>query len=320
MVLVTGASGFVGKNLIPEITKDRNVKLLVRSTSNIDEFKGLKRIEIVYGDLEHNQGIDAALKAVDVVIHCAARTIGRNFAEYYKTNTIGTENLVKAMERNHVKGMVYLSSHAACGPSLRKNPSDESVKPKPISFYGMTKMFAEDAIRKSQVPYTILRPVAVYGPHDTEILKYIEFMNRGICPIIGFGKKQVNMIYVKDLVQLIIKVIDNGNFSNNTYFVNDGHCYDYDEVVEEIAHVLGKKNLKIHIPEILAALVGLMNDVFVTEKRRTVWRDKVRELAQANWSCSADSISQDLGFVPKYSLTEGLEQTIEWYKSAGFLR
>ena len=319
MFLVTGATGFVGKNFIFEIIKRKNVRIFVRRTSNITHFKGRKEIEIAYGDLENNVGIKEALDGVDVVIHCAARTVGRNFIEYYKTNTIGTANLIKTMLQKNVKKIVYLSSHAACGPCNEKKSITETDQPKPISFYGITKKIAEDIIMQSNISYIILRPVSIYGPYDTEILKYVKLLNYGICPVIGFGEKYINLIYVNDLVQMIIKVIDVGKFDNKIFFLSDGHCYSFTEVVGMIAEVLNKNNLKIHVPEVMALFAGLLNDIFLPEKKRTIWRDKVKELAREYWLCCSESAVREFGFVPKYSLKEGMRETINWYRKQGFL-
>ena len=319
-VLVTGASGFFGKNLIPELIKVRKIRILARPSSNIQLFKGNKDIEIVYGDLENNQAISEALNGVDIIIHCAARTIGRNFTQFYKTNTLGTANLIQAIAKRNIKGIIYLSSHTASGPSDEKRSCTEIEPARPISFYGMTKKFAEDIIKRSDVPYIILRPVSVYGPYDMEILKYIKLLNNGVCPIIGYGEKYLNLIYVNDLVHLVIKIVEAARFHNQTYFVNDGKCYSFTEILDEIARQLNRKNFKIHIPESIALFFGLMNDIFLPKKKRLVGRDKIRELAREYWLCSNESFTGEFGFTPKYSLERGMAETINWYRKYDFIR
>lgn len=319
MILITGATGFIGKNLIPEITKICKVRILVRRTSNIEPFKDNRKIEVVYGDLENDIGLVQALDGVDTVIHCAARTIGKNFFEYYKTNTTGTKNLIKAMDNKHIKGIIYLSSHAACGPGNEKRSCTEGELPQPISFYGVTKKCAEEMVRNSCIPYIILRPVSVYGPHDMDILKYIRLLHKGICPIVGFGEKYLNLIYVDDLVQLIIEIIKAGKFYNRTYFVNDGHCYSYNDVLNEIEAILHKRGLKIRVPTSMALFIGLMNDIFLHEKKRRVWRDKIRELAANYWLCSNERLTEEFSFAPQYSLKDGMQATMQWYRKQGFL-
>jgi nucleoside-diphosphate-sugar epimerase len=320
MILITGATGFIGKNLVPELAKKNTVRILVRKTSNIELFRENRAVEIIYGDLEHNVGLVHALDGVDIVVHSAARTIGRNFVQYYKMNTQGTANLIQAMRDTNVKNILLLSSHAACGPTHEQRSCTESEKPVPISSYGLTKKLAEDIVRRSGISYIILRPVSVYGPHDYDILKYINLLNSGICPIVGFGEKYLNFIYVKDLVRLIITIIETGRFDNKTYFINDGNCYSYTEVLSTIEKTLHKGSVKIRVPMSLAMFIGVLNDVFLPEKKRGVWRDKVRELAASCWLCSNENCIKEFKFTPRYSLKDGMQETIDWYKTHGFFK
>lgn len=320
MILITGATGFVGKNLVLEISKKKRVRILVRRTSDITPFEGREGIDIVYGDLDKNEGIIEALVGVEVVIHCAVRTIARNFIEYYRMNTLGTAHLVRAMIQGGIKNIVYLSSHAACGPCREKTSLTETDQTRPISSYGITKKLAEDIIINSGLLYTILRPVSVYGPYDTEILKYIKLLNRGICPIVGIGEKYINLIYVTDLVRLIINIVHAHNFSNKIFFISDGNCYSYSEVLDIIADTLHKKNVRVYVPEKIALFVGLLNDIFLPEKKRLIWRDKVRELAQKYWLCRNERAVIEFSFTPRYSLKEGMKETIDWYRQQGIIQ
>jgi nucleoside-diphosphate-sugar epimerase len=319
MILITGATGFIGKNLVPELAQKRTVRILVRKTSHIELFKENRAVEITYGDLEHNRGLIQALDGVDMVVHSAARTIGRNFIQYYKMNTQGTANLIQAMRDMNVKRLLFLSTHAACGPTREQRSCTELEEPAPISAYGLTKKLAEDIVRQSSIPYTIVRPVSVYGPHDFDILKYIHLLNSGICPIVGFGEKYLNFIYVKDLVRLIITIIETKRFDNKMYFINDGKCYSYTEVLSTIEKKLQKGSIKIHVPQSIAMFVGLLNDVFLPEQKRGVWRDKVRELGATYWLCSNENCIKEYAFTPVYSLEKGMQETIDWYKTHGFL-
>jgi nucleoside-diphosphate-sugar epimerase len=318
--LITGATGFIGKNLIPALIRFQKIRILVRRTSNIELFKKNSKIEITYGELEKNEGIEQALNGVDTVVHCAARTIGKNFNEYYRTNTTGTANLIKAMNKKKIKKILYLSSHAVCGPGCEKKAVKESDQPNPVSFYGMTKKLAEDIVMNSGINYTILRPVSVYGPYDMEILKYIKLLNRGICPVIGFGEKYINLIFITDLVELIITLIRVNKFNNQTYFINDGNCYSYKELLNEITNILGINNLKVYIPETMALFYGLLNDVFLRRQKRLIWRDKVREMARKYWLCSNEKLRGDFNFTPKYMLKQGMKETVDWYRAHGYLK
>jgi nucleoside-diphosphate-sugar epimerase len=215
--------------------------------------------------------------------------------------------------------MLYLSSHAACGPCADSKPHDETVSPEPISFYGISKKNAEDVIQKSGLNYVIVRPVAVYGPYDTETLKYFRLINNRFCPIIGYGEKYLNLIYVQDLVCLIGNILGKRRFDNTVHFAHDGHCYSFTEIAAEIERALNRRSVTLHVPQSVATFYGLLNDVFLAQHKRLVWRDKVRELAQQHWLCSTETVRAAYGFKPRFTLRQGMTSTIAWYKDHGLM-
>ena len=318
-ILVVGASGFVGKNLVLEMAARKHINILVRPTSNVDLFESNKNIGIRYGDLESGRGLEQAMNGIDLVINCAAKTMGRSYWEFYNTNTVGTANLIRAMVKRNVMKILFLSSHAACGPSIGGTVLDERHAQMPVSFYGRTKKLAEDLIRRSPLTYTIIRPVSVYGPHDKEILTYVRLLNYGFCPVIGYGTKYLNLIHVKDLVDMMIAFVDRDLFANRTYFANDGRCYSLHSILDTIANALGKKSVKVHIPAFLAMFVGLLNDALVPPHKKLVTRDKIRELACRAWVCSSTRVVEEIDFHPRYSFDRGIIETIEWYRRNGYL-
>ncbi len=319
MILVIGATGFIGRNLVPVLAKYGRLRILVRRTSNIDPFKEKPNIDIALGDIEKGVGIDDALQNIDMVVHAAARTMGKNYLEYYQTNVLGTLNVIRAMKQKGVKKILFLSSHAACGPSPDKTALTESANPKPISLYGRTKHMAENIVIRSSLNYVILRPVSVFGPHDMDVLRYIKYVTQSISPFIGGGEKYLNLIYVEDLVQTILKIIQSKTFNDRIYFVNDGVQYTLLGLLDKIASLLNKSTYQICIPKPIAMLYGLANDVFLPARKRAVWRDKIRELSQKYWLCSNERIGTELNFRANFTFDQAMEKTLRWYKNNGFL-
>uniref|UniRef100_A0A7C4TIH7 NAD(P)-dependent oxidoreductase n=1 Tax=candidate division WOR-3 bacterium TaxID=2052148 RepID=A0A7C4TIH7_UNCW3 len=314
MILLTGATGFVGKNFVLSYKAIGAIKVLVRKTSDTSLLRD-DNINIVEGRLEDKENLKRALKDVDIVLHCAAKTDGRSFYEFHRINTLGTLNLIEAMKEIGVKRILYLSSQSAVGSNPNCTPFNEDISARPVSFYGMTKKMAEDAIKKSGLEYIILRPCSVYGPYDKEILKIIRLLKYGLSPRFGRREKYVNLIYIKDLVDLMIKIVGNRLFINRIYFVCDGECYSYGEIVNEMAKILKRSRIfDIPIPKSLGMFFGTLNDALLPEKRRIVGRDKIKELSCDFWLCQNDRLCEELKFRPQYSLQEGMRETIEWYR------
>ncbi|MEO0184553.1 MAG: NAD(P)-dependent oxidoreductase [candidate division WOR-3 bacterium] len=320
MILVTGATGFLGKNFVFEHTKTSPVKILVRQTSDTSLFKDNSNVIINSGDLIVNKGIAQALDDVEIVIHCAARTNGSRFNDFYCDNVVATRNLIEAMKRKSVDKLLLISTQSAGGPCCSEEAVNETTPSHPVSFYGLSKKMAEDVVRKSGLQYNILRPCSVYGPYDMEILKFIKLIKRGFYPIIGGGNKCVSLVYVKDLVKLMQVIVERGLFNNKTYYVSDGNCYQYDEVVQEICRILNRKYcFKVSIPESFAYIFGLLNDLLLPQKRMLVGFDKIRDMSKDFWICENSRIIEESGWTPEYDLNKGMEETIRWYQKNDFL-
>lgn len=317
--LIIGATGFVGKNLVLEMAARGPVTVLARPTSDIGLFKDHRNITVCLGDLESGRGLTPALQAIDTVVHCAGRTMARSYWDYYRTNVTGTANLLAAMHAARVRKILYVSSHAACGPGRDDRPVQEYEPLRPMSYYGRTKKLAEDLIVRSALDYTIVRPASVYGPHDKEILTYVKLLNYGFCPLIGFGPKYVNLIYVRDLVDLIVDVVRRDLFMDRIYFAHDGTCYSLEAVLDTISRALDKKSMKIRIPFPVAMLIGLLSDTVLPASMKVIPRDKVRELACPYWVCSTERAAGEIGFRPRFTFERGIVETIDWYRKHGLL-
>jgi len=320
MHLVTGATGFIGKNLVPVLAADDRIRILVRPTSDITFYKNHPRIEIVLGSLERGQGLDRALDGVKTVVHVAGRVMGRSRTDFYRANVLGTENLLAAMRRMRTPNIVHMSSYAACGSSPGQKELSEEAPGRPVCLYGWSKQKAESAVIHSGLRFIILRPPAVYGPYDVDILQIIKLINRGFYPVTGPGEQYTDFIYVRDLVAVIKKIIKESIINDRVYFVNDGRGHAFSEVIRLIADLLGKKRLlKVPIPKPLGQLFGMLSDAFIYEKKRVISRDKIRLMTQKAWLGSSERMIREIGFRPAYDLNKGMTETIDWYRRNGFI-
>lgn len=321
MILLTGATGFLGRNFVFEYIKNAPIKILARPTSDVSLFKNNPSMQIIYSYYSDSKSLDSALKDVEIVVHCAARTMGKNFGEFYRAHVLITKYLIQAMKRNKIAKLLFISSQAAGGPGSSGRIVNELETGKPVSFYGLSKKMAEDIVKNSGLQYTILRPCSIYGPYDFEILKFIRLLNRGVYPLIGNKKKYVSLIYVRDLVRLMQKIVCTSIFKQKIYYVSDGVCYQFDDIVRAIARILNKSYyVKINVPESFAFILGLLNDLFLPEKKRLIGFDKVREMSKEYWLCQNSIIHKEIDWQPEFSLNVGMEETIKWYKDSGYLK
>ncbi|MEO8447108.1 MAG: NAD(P)-dependent oxidoreductase, partial [bacterium] len=172
--LVTGATGFVGSHLVDRlIEKNYEVYCLKRKTSSTKWLDG-KNVKFVEGDLFSNEALGNCIREMDYVFHVAGLVKAKTKQGFYHGNTEATKNLLEITYKVNpgIKKFIFISSQAAAGPTLTDKPKDENDKPEPITTYGITKLKAEEEVEKykDKFPVTIIRPPAVFGPRDTEIL------------------------------------------------------------------------------------------------------------------------------------------------------
>ncbi len=233
--LVTGASGYVGKYLIPQLRKNNySVRCLARKKDNPYSYLRHYGCEIVYGDVRNKPSLELAFSDVDIVIHLAAIT--KNNDPYIEeVNVAGTKNIIELCKKNKIKKIVFLSSTAAI---------------KAIDLYGKSKKHAEELITRSGLPYTILRPGIIYS-EDAPMLNKIIRINRKIpffTPIIGDGKYPINPVYIDDVISAIILVLSHKNTVGKTYTIVGPENISFNNFIDVINKHIGIKRKKIHIP------------------------------------------------------------------------
>ncbi len=310
-VLVTGANGFIGSHLVEALIKHGyQVRALIRKHSNLQWISNLP-IEFFYGSISNFDSIKQALDDVEYVMHVAGATKGRNFQDYMIANVEGTKNLIQLclQHRPNLKKFIHFSTLAVTGGSDRI--FDEQIKCQPISYYGITKKIAEELVieQKDKIPVLILRLSVVYGPRDRESLLYFKFIKKGICPI---WENKVAFCYIKDVVCAAINSIERNTLSGSIYNISDGNCYTIEEIANTIQSVMHKKAIKIKLPLNFLNIVAKIN-ALIAPAKSVFGPDKIKELKRPCWACLIQKTVSELGYQPKYSLKEGIEETYQWY-------
>jgi nucleoside-diphosphate-sugar epimerase len=185
-------------------------------------------------------------------------------------------------------------------------------------------MQAEQECMRSmdKIPLTIVRPPAVYGPRDTDVFAFFDAINKGLQPMIGFHKKYVSLVNVKDLVDGIILAGEHQNGVGETYFIASERFYHWEEVGNIAANVMKKRVLRIHIPEFV--VYGLFATVqffsFFSTKPLILSIDKAKDIVQDAWTCDITKAKTELGYREKLTLEEGINMTVDWYREQGWLK
>lgn len=243
--LITGINGFIGKKLAEELKKrkyyviglDKNeiyANLYANYKFDITSWEELKKIE----------------KKIDCIIHLAAVTDNRTERNLiYKVNVSGTSNICKLGAKLNVKKIIYLSTVSVYS-SYDKKYIDENTQIEPVNYYGETKYKAEEIITNCGINYTILRPTNIFSDSEDKWSEYFgRVKNTGKdFGILFYRNRNIHLLFVKDLINVVIKCIDDEKSSNNIFIVADNEEY-YNE--KNVFKVLlnaynSKKKLLLH--------------------------------------------------------------------------
>ncbi|HSQ63380.1 MAG TPA: NAD-dependent epimerase/dehydratase family protein [Polyangiaceae bacterium] len=325
-VLVTGGSGFLGSWVTELLSKGgHDVRALVRRSSNRKHLQTLERVELAVGSVEDAASVAEAMRGVDAVVHCAGLVKAKNEAELVRTNVEGTRNLVEAAKAHapKLRRFVHVSSLEASGPSPDGGPVDPTQE-KPCTAYGRSKLAAEKVVigAKDALPVTVLRPGAIYGPRDAEILEAFKSIKRGLRPTVAGGHARGSYVYGPDCAAACIRAIEADIPTGNVYFVDDGgDGVAQHEFFDMIEQALGRRALiRMNLPMGVLKTVALGVEAYGKASGKAVMltREKANMLMQ-HFVCDSSRTQKDLGWKPEVPLREGVRLAVDWYRDHGWL-
>jgi dihydroflavonol-4-reductase len=323
--LVTGACGFIGGHLVEALLRrDYEVHCLIRKESNVRSLKNQK-VELCLGSYEDKSSLISAVRGKNYVFHLGAAINAPNWPAFYKVNTLGTMNLIAAAAEANpgLKRFVFVSSIAASGPSKRGSFKSENDRCRPITFYGKSKLLAEQTINQYRhlIPAVIIRLPNVLGVREQKVLTVLKFVKNRIFPLLGNGEKQTSLCFVEDAVQALILAAEKSQASGQTYFVTDDRAYSWRELVACFARYLEVDGLvlKLHHWKLLA-LAGVSEIVAkLINAPALVSMHEILATRNYYWLYDSRKIESELGFRPAVNFEEGIKAIVCWYKEKGLL-
>ena len=250
-VLLTGATGFVGSHLLARLLADgHTVRALVRQRGLLRAAEApTGRLEEVKGDI-NSENLSEQLARCDSVINLVGIIYERGPATFEKIHHLGTRTLVQSARRNGVKRFVQMSALGA--------------RPANATEYHTTKFAAEEEVRKSGIPFVVLRPSLIVGPGSAFIKQMVEVMRAApfIRPVPGTGKYRFRPVHVEDVVECFAQSLTNADSTGQTVDLVGGEELTLDEIGDAIASYLGIRKPVVHLPmpvmKTAAALFSLL--------------------------------------------------------------
>lgn len=301
-VALTGATGFIGSTLAKHLHRSGwNVRVLVRPGAN-EERLGNTPVERVTGSLENAASLRTLVAGADAIIHCAGAVRGASRADFDRVNVTGVAQLLDALpDQDHSPLFLLISSLAAREPGL--------------SAYAASKREGERKLQSATgVHWNILRPPAVYGPGDREMLPVFRLMLRGIAPVTGARDARLSLLYVDDLATACLQIINRPDLRGQTWELHDGRDggYSWQDMIDTVRSIRGAGILKIRVPAFLLRVLARVNLLIslVLKRSPMLTPAKVREISHPDWVCDNRDITRETGWEPAVLLEQGLRRTL----------
>lgn len=316
--MLTGATGFIGSHIAESLIRNGiSTHLFVRRKNSLMDFLEKKGAKIYLGQPQDMEILARSLQDADTIIHCAAATKAFDEADYRKANVEFTQSILNLMKKE--QKFLFISSQAAAGPSTLLDPINEKTEPNPLTFYGKTKLLAEDCVkewgRKTGNNFAILRPCVVYGPRERDLFALFSLVKKGFLFLHGKGNSKISMIHVEDLVRAVTSMAEQ-SFTGETYFVSNDEGYSWQEIGRAMKEALNKKKVfEVKLPDFVFFITAVFSEFlsFFTRKPALVNRQKIIEMKQIAWLCSNNKIKEAIQWEPNFSLESGMKQTASWY-------
>ena len=296
---ITGGTGFVGSHLIElALAEGHQVNALTRRPQEAQA--GVIWVE---GALDRPESLATLCAGCDAVIHVAG-VINGSVEEFRQGNFVGTQNMLAAAKDAGISRFVHVSSLSAREPQL--------------SAYGRSKHESEAPVIASAFDWTIIRPPAIYGPRDREMLDLFRFARHRFLPLPPGGR--ISVIHARDLCRLLLACLGSDLARGRLFEPDDGRENGWSpvEFARAVGRAVHRRVLALPLPKMLL-LAGVRIDRLIRGRRAKLTRDRVNYFCHPDWVAGAHARPPAGLWLPQIPTEEGLAATARWYEAQGWL-
>ena len=321
-VLVTGATGFLGKYVVEELVDHGYQVRAFGRNRTIGQSLVNASVTFIQGDLTNQEDLTKACQEMDMVIHAGAlSTVWGPWEDFYQTNVLGTKYVLEACREANIKRLVYVSS-----PSIYAAPRDqlgikESDAPQEnrLNNYIRSKLASEKLFKDyPDVSSVILRPRGLFGIGDTSILPRVLNLSQKIgIPLIGDGRQLMDMTCVENVALAIRLALETPQAAGEVYNITNGEPRVFRDLIEETLRGLGYpiRYRKIPAP-LVSAISSFLEFIYKNLKLKgePALTRYTYYLLRYSQTLDISKAERDLGYRPKITISEGIEQYVQDYR------
>ncbi len=281
-VFLTGATGFVGRHMLKRLLAEGHaVRALVRSP---EELAAVHGVEAFPGDVVAGQGLDAAMQGCAAVIHLVGIIVEKGSNTFENVHHIATRNVVEAARRNGIQRLVHMSALGA--------------RPNGVAAYQTSKWKGEEEVRKSGIPYCILRPSLIFGQGDGFVTQMMDMMKKAplFRPVPGDGNPKFRPIHVDDVTFCFVRALTLEQATNQTVELGGADELTLNQVLDEIARCAGVRKRAVHVPMPLMFAGAKIAETILPNPPVTV--DQLRMLQEGS-TCDIGPMTRIFQFTPR---------------------
>ena len=306
-IALTGATGFVGGTLL-DLALEQGMSLDALTRRSQPRRDGVSWIK---GDLADRDALDEMMLGAEVVVHVAGVVNAADPQDFFRGNVQGTLAVLEAARAAGVPRFIYVSSLSAREPEL--------------SQYGASKAMAERLVKASGLDWTIVRPPAIYGPRDTEMLELFRTARLGVVPVPGPTQGRggrASLIHVADLARLLLALIPGGeDVTFRCFEPDDGRDggWEHGEMARAIGAAVGRRSVMVaRLPAWLMRLAASIDGRLRGAKAKLTL-DRVGYMIHPDWVVSEEARVPRARWQPQVESDAGLHATADWYRREGWL-
>jgi len=342
VVLVTGATGWLGSRLVESLVKGLpehdelsspnprlKVRVMVLPGQDATKLQQLsKQIEMVAGDIRNAADCEKFCRGAEnaVLFHTAGIIHPKRVHEFYDINRDGTIHLLEAAIKGRARRAVIVSSNSPCGCNPHPDHLFDELSPfNPYMNYGRSKMEMELAVRErsDKIETVLIRAPWFYGPNQPpRQTLFFQMIRDGKAPIVGDGNNLRSMAYVDNLCQGLILSAIREKAAGQVYWMADRRPYSMNEIIDTIERLLEKefghtcKQKRMRLPGIASEVAWWADK---TLQAMGIYHQKIHVLSEMNKTiaCSVKRAEQELGYKPTVALEEGMRRSLKWCAENG---